>query len=212
MYNSSISPSLLCVCVRVFHVCVMTSTPLMPVSLFLSAHSCFLYIYIHFFKVEWVFTETPFKDRFDYYKDPKFFEHKIHWFSIFNSGMMVIFLCGLVALILVRTLKNDFAKVITELNRIEVRTERKEKGDQGKHLSPEPGQLEGSTLIQLVSMSETVAVAGLRERPAQRRENESSGICLVLTSVVLVLCCLFLGMIYYLSPPCSSPRSSFLFL
>lgn len=56
-------------------------------------------------------TDTPFKDRFDYYKDPKFFEHTIHWFSIFNSGMMVIFLCGLVALILVRTLKNDFAKV-----------------------------------------------------------------------------------------------------
>eukprot|EP00903_Cladosiphon_okamuranus_P013038 g12165.t1 len=62
------------------------------------------------YEVEWAATETPFKERFDYYKDPKFFEHRIHWFSIFNSGMMVIFLCGLVALILVRTLKNDFAK------------------------------------------------------------------------------------------------------
>ncbi|CAH0518963.1 unnamed protein product [Peronospora belbahrii] len=34
----------------------------------------------------------------------------IHWFSIFNSFMMVIFLCGLVALILLRTLKNDYAR------------------------------------------------------------------------------------------------------
>jgi transmembrane 9 superfamily member 3 len=40
----------------------------------------------------------------------RFFEHQIHWFSIFNSFMMVIFLCGLVALILLRTLKNDYAK------------------------------------------------------------------------------------------------------
>lgn len=56
-------------------------------------------------------TTTSFKDRFEYYKDPKFFEHQIHWFSIFNSFMMVIFLCGLVSLILLRTLKNDFAKV-----------------------------------------------------------------------------------------------------
>ncbi|RHY35284.1 hypothetical protein DYB32_000238 [Aphanomyces invadans] len=40
----------------------------------------------------------------------RFFEHQIHWFSIFNSFMMVIFLCGLVALILLRTLRQDYAK------------------------------------------------------------------------------------------------------
>jgi hypothetical protein len=40
----------------------------------------------------------------------RFFEHQIHWFSIFNSFMMVVFLCGLVALILMRTLKQDYAK------------------------------------------------------------------------------------------------------
>lgn len=40
-----------------------------------------------------------------------FFEHQIHWFSIFNSFMMVVFLCGLVALILMRLLRNDYAKV-----------------------------------------------------------------------------------------------------
>jgi transmembrane 9 superfamily protein 3 len=43
-----------------------------------------------------------------------FFEHKIHWFSVFNSFMMVIFLCGLVALILLRTLRNDFARYAKE--------------------------------------------------------------------------------------------------
>jgi hypothetical protein len=35
---------------------------------------------------------------------------QIHWFSIFNSFMMVIFLSGLVSMILMRTLRNDYAK------------------------------------------------------------------------------------------------------
>ena len=35
---------------------------------------------------------------------------KIHWFSIFNSFMMVIFLTGLVSMILMRTLRKDYAK------------------------------------------------------------------------------------------------------
>ena len=35
---------------------------------------------------------------------------QIHWFSIFNSFMMVIFLTGLVSMILLRTLRNDYAK------------------------------------------------------------------------------------------------------
>jgi len=35
---------------------------------------------------------------------------QIHWFSIFNSFMMVIFLVGLVTLILIRTLNRDLAR------------------------------------------------------------------------------------------------------
>ncbi|CAM9191005.1 unnamed protein product [Ectocarpus sp. 8 AP-2014] len=62
------------------------------------------------YEVAWVETGVPFDKRFDSYLDPEFFKHRIHWFSIINSLMMVIFLCGLVALILVKTLKNDFAK------------------------------------------------------------------------------------------------------
>ena len=62
------------------------------------------------YSVKWKKTQDAFQDRFSRYLDYSFFEHQIHWFSIFNSFMMVIFLCGLVALILVRTLRNDYAK------------------------------------------------------------------------------------------------------
>jgi transmembrane 9 superfamily protein 3 len=62
------------------------------------------------YSVHWKETKKPFVDRFNRYLEYDFFEHKIHWFSMFNSIMMVLFLCGLVALILLRTLKNDFAR------------------------------------------------------------------------------------------------------
>lgn len=62
------------------------------------------------FSVAWQETETSFDDRFRKYLDKSFFEHQIHWFSIFNSFMMVIFLVGLVSLILMRTLKRDYAR------------------------------------------------------------------------------------------------------
>lgn len=66
------------------------------------------------YSVHWKETETKFVDRFDRYLEYDFFEHKVHWFSIFNSFMMVIFLCGLVSVILLRTLRNDFAKYAKE--------------------------------------------------------------------------------------------------
>lgn len=62
------------------------------------------------YSVHWHKTEKVFADRFNRYLEYDFFEHQIHWFSIFNSFMMVVFLCGLVALILLRTLRNDFAR------------------------------------------------------------------------------------------------------
>lgn len=64
------------------------------------------------YKVEWQATDDAFDDRFKSYLNSSFFEHQIHWFSIINSFMMVILLVGFVTLILIRTLKNDFAKVI----------------------------------------------------------------------------------------------------
>ncbi|KAG1331108.1 putative Transmembrane 9 superfamily member 1 [Cocos nucifera] len=66
------------------------------------------------YSVKWAPTDVTFARRFDVYLDHPFFEHQIHWFSIFNSFMMVIFLTGLVSMILMRTLRNDYAKYARE--------------------------------------------------------------------------------------------------
>jgi len=58
----------------------------------------------------WYSTEKPFEDRTTRYLDPKFFEHKVHWFSIVNSFMLCLFLCAVVAIILMKTLKRDFTR------------------------------------------------------------------------------------------------------
>ncbi|KAM0946324.1 putative nonaspanin (TM9SF), MFS transporter superfamily [Dioscorea sansibarensis] len=66
------------------------------------------------YSVKWMPTNVTFARRFEVYLDHPFFEHQIHWFSIFNSFMMVIFLTGLVSMILMRTLRNDYAKYARE--------------------------------------------------------------------------------------------------
>ena len=62
------------------------------------------------YAVNWVQVEGTFMSRYNRYLDNNFFENQVHWFSIFNSFMMVIFLTGLVSMILMRTLKSDYAK------------------------------------------------------------------------------------------------------
>lgn len=62
------------------------------------------------YQVQWKASSIPFVRRFERYLDFNFFEHQIHWFSIFNSFMMVIFLTGLVSMILLRTLRKDYAR------------------------------------------------------------------------------------------------------
>ena len=62
------------------------------------------------YEVHWRDSPIEFYNRFDKYLDPGFFQHRIHWFSIFNSFMMVIFLVGLVTMILMRTLRKDLAR------------------------------------------------------------------------------------------------------
>ena len=62
------------------------------------------------FEIEWVETTDTHHSRFERYLDHAYFKHQIHWFSIFNSFMMVIFLSSLVALLMIRTLKRDYAK------------------------------------------------------------------------------------------------------
>jgi len=58
----------------------------------------------------WYPTTKEFKDRTQRYLDPKFFEHKVHWFSIVNSFMLCLFLIAVVAIILMKTLKRDFTR------------------------------------------------------------------------------------------------------
>lgn len=62
------------------------------------------------YSVSWIPTDTSFNNRFDVYLDDSFFEQQIHWFSIFNSLVMVIFLAGLVSKILMRTLCHEDGK------------------------------------------------------------------------------------------------------
>ncbi|MBA0619840.1 hypothetical protein Godav_005637, partial [Gossypium davidsonii] len=66
------------------------------------------------YSIKWLPTNVTFARRFDVYLDYPFFEHQIHWFSVFNSFIMVIFLTGLVSMILMRTLRNDYAKYAWE--------------------------------------------------------------------------------------------------
>lgn len=83
----------------------MTATQPVPVSE--GAPLRFMY------SVAWTPTTTPFAARFKRYLDVNFFEHQIHWLSIFNSFMMVLFLTGIVAVILLRTLRKDYARYAT---------------------------------------------------------------------------------------------------
>ncbi|ORY90520.1 hypothetical protein BCR43DRAFT_567041 [Syncephalastrum racemosum] len=62
------------------------------------------------YSVEWSPTTTPFENRFERLLETDFFEHKVHWLSIFSSFMMVLFLTGLVSVILLRTIKRDYAR------------------------------------------------------------------------------------------------------
>ncbi|RKO96122.1 hypothetical protein CAUPRSCDRAFT_867, partial [Caulochytrium protostelioides] len=62
------------------------------------------------YSVTWRKTDQPFKTRFSKYLDSEFFEHRVHWFSICNSFMLVLFLLALVSAILFRTLRRDFAR------------------------------------------------------------------------------------------------------
>ncbi|GAB2257793.1 hypothetical protein Droror1_Dr00013953 [Drosera rotundifolia] len=66
------------------------------------------------YSIKWFPTNVTFARRFDVYLDYPFFEHQIHLFSVINSFMMVIFLAGLVTMIMMRVLRNDYAKYARE--------------------------------------------------------------------------------------------------
>mmetsp|Transcript_25550 Transcript_25550/g.38139 ORF Transcript_25550/g.38139 Transcript_25550/m.38139 type:complete len:643 (-) Transcript_25550:214-2142(-) len=55
-------------------------------------------------------SDLTYDTRFVRYLDSAFFAHTIHWFSLLNSGMMVLFLLGILSFILLRTLRRDILK------------------------------------------------------------------------------------------------------
>ncbi|KAH8063034.1 hypothetical protein JL722_2189 [Aureococcus anophagefferens] len=61
------------------------------------------------YDVEWEDSATPWANRWDVFLQGNP-DDKIHWFSITNSTMIVVFLTVMVAMILVRTLSQDIAQ------------------------------------------------------------------------------------------------------
>ncbi|PSN64722.1 hypothetical protein BS50DRAFT_498637 [Corynespora cassiicola Philippines] len=60
------------------------------------------------YNVYWRLSPTPFATRWDKYLHV--YDPKIHWFSLINSAVIVVFLIGMVSTILVRTLRKDIAR------------------------------------------------------------------------------------------------------
>lgn len=60
------------------------------------------------YSIYWRLSPTPFATRWDKYLHV--YDPKIHWFSLVNSAVIVVFLIGMVSTILVRTLKKDIAR------------------------------------------------------------------------------------------------------
>ncbi|OJJ98147.1 hypothetical protein ASPACDRAFT_32174 [Aspergillus aculeatus ATCC 16872] len=60
------------------------------------------------YSVYWRESSTPWATRWDKYLHV--YDPKIHWFSLINSAVFVVFLVGMVSMILIRALKKDIAR------------------------------------------------------------------------------------------------------
>ncbi|KAG9103360.1 hypothetical protein FRC06_011307 [Ceratobasidium sp. 370] len=60
------------------------------------------------YSISWQESDTPWATRWDNYLH--IFDPKIHWFSLINSLVIVIFLCVMVSMILVRTVSRDISR------------------------------------------------------------------------------------------------------
>jgi len=74
------------------------------------------------YSVLWEYSDTPWANRWDQYLLNT--DSQIHWFSIINSVMIVLFLTGMVAMIMMRTLHADFRRY----NQLEPNEEAEETG------------------------------------------------------------------------------------
>ena len=64
---------------------------------------------IYTYDVEWVESEVPWAQRWNMYLEGVS-DDEIHWFSIINSLMIVLFLTGMIAMIVLRALYRDIAR------------------------------------------------------------------------------------------------------
>lgn len=64
---------------------------------------------LYTYSVEWVRSEVRWSTRWDIFLHEDS-DHQIHWFSIVNSLMIVLFLTGIVAVIMLKTVSADFRK------------------------------------------------------------------------------------------------------
>jgi len=64
------------------------------------------------YSVEWVEEDLNWKDRMSRYTDSSFVptSFEIHWLSIINSFVLVLLLTAFLMIIMLRVLKNDFAR------------------------------------------------------------------------------------------------------
>lgn len=67
----------------------------------------------HTYSVRWFESTLPHSRRAERLRDYSFFPKtlEIHWLSIINSLVLVVLLLGFVIIILMRVLKNDFARL-----------------------------------------------------------------------------------------------------
>lgn len=68
----------------------------------------------HTYSVHWFETSLTHSRRGERFRDYSFFPKtlEIHWLSIINSLVLVVLLLGFVIIILMRVLKNDFARLV----------------------------------------------------------------------------------------------------
>lgn len=68
------------------------------------------------YSVEWIPTDITYENRMDKYEKMHFLpaSYQIHWLSIINSFVLVIFLTVFLAFILIRILKNDFTRYMQQ--------------------------------------------------------------------------------------------------
>eukprot|EP01061_Rhynchopus_euleeides_P015354 TRINITY_DN2621_c1_g1_i2.p1 TRINITY_DN2621_c1_g1~~TRINITY_DN2621_c1_g1_i2.p1 ORF type:complete len:568 (+),score=233.92 TRINITY_DN2621_c1_g1_i2:63-1766(+) len=67
------------------------------------------------YNIDWQPSTVQFEGRFRRYLDESFFEHRIHWVSVLNSFMMVFVLACIVMIVLLRTLRADYARYNMEI-------------------------------------------------------------------------------------------------